>query len=203
MKGAGWEWTWVVDEKTKASVFTEEELEAWLAPSKDMAAIDQDINVALAEIKGFCSRLPFGDVFFGEKRHAFSEWFAEKLCRRGRSSTDAGEYLILRNQILAHLAENEGGRGPIAGQQDGDGSGRQPTVLEKNWPLLAIEPRTPAARRARDLILRAFPKDGPPPWMSKKRITDKANEARDPEDKRRFPEGAVSEPTVRRLLAGK
>ena len=118
MKGAGWEWTWVVDEKTKASVFAEDEFKAWLAPSKEKAAIDQDVDVAVAEIRGFCSQLPFHDVVFDSERHAFSEWLAEKLRQRGRSSADAGEYLNLRKQVLAPLAENEGVQEPIAEPQD-------------------------------------------------------------------------------------
>jgi hypothetical protein len=190
MKSPGWEFTYVVDEETKASVFTEEELEAWLAPSKELVSIERDIDAAEAEINGFCSQLPFHDVVFGSERYTFGEWFVQKLRRRGHSSTDAGEYLSLRNRVVAHLADSGGTQQPTSVPQD-------------RYPLFPkVRPRGRVSGRAWDIAVRRWDKNGPP-LMSVRKITQEINDHRDPADRTQYPSGEISDSVVSRLLTGK
>jgi hypothetical protein len=193
MKGAGWEFTYVVDEETKASVLTEEEFKAWLEPSKELAAIEQDVDASLAEIKDLCSQLHFDDVIFCSKRYAFSEWFAQKLCRHRRSAADAGEYLILLNRILAYFAENEGQEATAA--QNDPKSG-------KRYRLPATRPtdRSPKRAHAYDVLWARWKGPvGPLRSLSIQQIIDDANEHRSPDDKKRD-RGGIAATTVRRLF---
>jgi hypothetical protein len=181
------EGAFIVGEETIASVFTEGELEARLTPSKDMATVEQEIDVTAAEIKDLCAQLSFD-----------GEFFIEKLCRRGKSSGDWVDYSNYRNQIVAHLhlLDGEIERQPEGTQQD-------PTILGKTYSL----PAAPPSRRARelayayDLLLNLWGQNGPLRSMSFRQITGDANKRRPQDDKERNPSG-ISETTVRRLLLG-
>jgi hypothetical protein len=195
MKGPEWHFTYVVDEETKASVFTDEEFKAWLGPSKELVAIEQNIDGALAEMKTLCSQLPFDDVIFCSKRYTFSEWFAQKLRRRRLSNADAGEYLILHDRIVAHLAEIEPQREAIGVPNDPDLSG-------KRYRLPATRPsdRSPKLAYTYDVLWARWKGPvGPLRSASIQQIIDDANESRSPDDKERDL-GGITASTVRRLL---
>jgi hypothetical protein len=70
----------------------------------EAASISQKIDQVVAEIRQFCSRLPFHEISRA-KPEVFSEWYAQKLLRRERSNADASEYVNIRNLILVHLVE--------------------------------------------------------------------------------------------------
>jgi hypothetical protein len=82
----------IVDRKTIASLFTEEELEeSMLAPIKEMAAVEDYIQLALVEIREICP----------EK---LRDEFMKQLFRREKSSDDYSDILKL---VVARLSEME------------------------------------------------------------------------------------------------
>jgi hypothetical protein len=197
LEAKGWTFTRIVDEKTKASVFTEDEFAAWLAPSRELAAIEQVLEVALVKFKGFCSQLLIADVFSGKKRKPFSEWFAEKLCQRRSSADDDGEYLIHRERVLKYLSKTED-------QQRARAVKRDPRTLGKRWRLPPTRPpdRSPKRSYTYDVLWALWEgPDGPPRSVSIEKIVEAANDRRSQDDRERD-QGGITATTVRRLLSG-